>query len=53
MAHVADPVSRWPTPGPAAASAAVWEITGGGPLHGEVTPGGAKNAVTKQLVATC
>ena len=29
-----------------------WEITGGVSLHGEVTPAGAKNAVTKQLVAT-
>lgn len=29
-----------------------WEIAGGVSLHGEVTPGGAKNAVTKQLVAT-
>ncbi len=38
---------------PSAGSARpVWEITGGEPLHGEVTPGGAKNAVTKQLVAT-
>ncbi len=35
-----------------ATSRPVWEITGGEPLHGEVTPGGAKNAVTKQLVAT-
>src|SRR5690348_13231180 len=29
-----------------------WEITGGVSLHGDVTPGGAKNAVTKQLVAS-
>jgi len=29
-----------------------WEIRGGVSLHGEVTPGGAKNAVTKQLVAS-
>ena len=29
-----------------------WEISGGVSLHGEVTPAGAKNAVTKQLVAT-
>ncbi len=29
-----------------------WEISGGVSLHGEITPGGAKNAVTKQLVAT-
>ena len=29
-----------------------WEIGGGVSLHGEVTPAGAKNAVTKQLVAT-
>jgi UDP-N-acetylglucosamine 1-carboxyvinyltransferase len=29
-----------------------WEIRGGVSLHGEITPGGAKNAVTKLLVAT-
>jgi UDP-N-acetylglucosamine 1-carboxyvinyltransferase len=30
----------------------VYRITGGLPLHGTVTVGGAKNAVTKQLVAS-
>ena len=30
----------------------LYRITGGQPLHGTVTVGGAKNAVTKQLVAS-
>ena len=29
-----------------------WSITGGSPLVGEIKAAGAKNAVTKQLVAT-
>lgn len=30
----------------------IWEITGGKALHGEIKAAGAKNAVTKQLVAS-
>ncbi|HBX11035.1 MAG TPA: UDP-N-acetylglucosamine 1-carboxyvinyltransferase, partial [Candidatus Microthrix parvicella] len=29
-----------------------WRITGGSPIRGEVRSAGAKNAVTKELVAT-
>jgi UDP-N-acetylglucosamine 1-carboxyvinyltransferase len=38
--------------GVAVATDHYWEISGGVSLHGEVTPAGAKNAVTKQLVAS-
>jgi len=52
MSDAPDPAQAPAEPGAAPAARPVWEITGGEALRGEITPAGAKNAVTKQLVAT-